>query len=108
VDWHDKSHAVDESSRRSDGLGRPRPRRSRGAVSRRVRAGIERSRAYQEVPTKPVKPVGAIALPVTAGVLPGALSRVHHVIDYLGTVLIALAAASLVLLTSLGGTTYAS
>jgi EmrB/QacA subfamily drug resistance transporter len=52
-------------------------------------------------------PLGAIALLVTAGVLPGALSRVHHVIDYLGTVLIALAAASLVLLTSLGGTTYA-
>src|SRR3984885_488074 len=52
-------------------------------------------------------PLGAIALLVTAAVLPGALSRVHHVIDYLGTVLIALAAASLVLLTSLGGTTYA-
>jgi EmrB/QacA subfamily drug resistance transporter len=52
-------------------------------------------------------PLGAIALLVTAAALPGALSRVHHVIDYLGTVLIALAAASLVLLTSLGGTTYA-
>jgi EmrB/QacA subfamily drug resistance transporter len=52
-------------------------------------------------------PLGAIALLVTAAVLPGALSGVHHVIDYLGTVLIALAAASLVLLTSLGGTTYA-
>jgi EmrB/QacA subfamily drug resistance transporter len=52
-------------------------------------------------------PLGAIALLVTAAVLPGALSRVHHVIDYLGTVLVALAAASLVLLTSLGGTTYA-
>ena len=31
----------------------------------------------------------------------------HHAIDYLGAVLIALAATSLVLLTSLGGTTYA-
>jgi len=52
-------------------------------------------------------PIGAIALLVTSAVLPGALSRVHHVIDYLGTVLIALGAVSLVLLTSLGGTTYA-
>jgi EmrB/QacA subfamily drug resistance transporter len=52
-------------------------------------------------------PLGAIALLVTAAVLPGDLSRVHHVIDYLGTVLVALGAASLVLLTSLGGTTYA-
>ena len=34
------------------------------------------------------------------------LKRVHHVIDYLGTVLLALAATSLVLFTSLGGTTY--
>jgi MFS family permease len=40
-------------------------------------------------------------------VLPGKLSRVHHVIDYLGALLIALAAICLVLLTSLGGTTYA-
>lgn len=39
--------------------------------------------------------------------LPGALTRVHHVIDYLGAALVALAAVSLVLLTSLGGTTYA-
>jgi MFS family permease len=52
-------------------------------------------------------PIGAIALLVTSAVLPGALSRVHHVIDYLGTVLVALAATSLVLLTSLGGTMYA-
>lgn len=35
------------------------------------------------------------------------MQRVHRVIDYLGTVLVALAATSLVLLTSLGGTTYA-
>ena len=52
-------------------------------------------------------PLGVIALAVTAAVLPSRLSRMHHVIDYLGTILIALAATSLVLLTSLGGTTYA-
>jgi EmrB/QacA subfamily drug resistance transporter len=51
-------------------------------------------------------PIGAIALVVTALALPGSLSRVHRVIDYLGTVLIALAATSLVLFTSLGGTSY--
>ncbi len=51
-------------------------------------------------------PVGAVALVVTAVVLPSALSRVHHVIDYLGTVLLAGAATCLVLLTTLGGTTY--
>ncbi len=52
-------------------------------------------------------PLGAIALAVTAAVLPRTLSRVHHVIDYLGAVLVALAATSFVLLTSLGGTSYA-
>jgi EmrB/QacA subfamily drug resistance transporter len=52
-------------------------------------------------------PLGAGALAVTSAVLPSHLSRVHHVIDYLGAVLIALAATSLVLLTSFGGTTYA-
>jgi EmrB/QacA subfamily drug resistance transporter len=52
-------------------------------------------------------PLGAIALAVTASVLPSKLSRVHHVIDYLGALLIALGATALVLLTSLGGTTYA-
>jgi EmrB/QacA subfamily drug resistance transporter len=51
-------------------------------------------------------PLGAVALAVTAAVLPSALSRVHHAIDYLGAVLIALAATSFVLLTSLGGTSY--
>jgi len=40
-------------------------------------------------------------------VLPGQLRRAQHRIDYLGTVLLAGAATSLVLLTSLGGTTYA-
>lgn len=52
-------------------------------------------------------PVGAVALGVTAVVLPGALSTVRHAIDYLGTALIAGAATVLVLLTSLGGNTYA-
>ncbi|HEV2373898.1 MAG TPA: MDR family MFS transporter [Streptosporangiaceae bacterium] len=52
-------------------------------------------------------PVGVVALAVVASQVPGRLSRVHHVIDYAGTVLLALAASALVLLTSLGGTTYA-
>jgi EmrB/QacA subfamily drug resistance transporter len=52
-------------------------------------------------------PLGAIALAVTAAVLPNAAQRVSHVIDYLGTLLLAGAATSLVLLTTLGGTTYA-
>ncbi len=47
-------------------------------------------------------PSGIIALVDHGVVLPGALSRVHHVIDYLGAMLVALAATSLVLLTSLG------
>ncbi len=51
-------------------------------------------------------PVGAVALVVTAIVLPGTSARVQHVIDYLGTILLAAAATSLVLLTTLGGTTY--
>jgi EmrB/QacA subfamily drug resistance transporter len=51
-------------------------------------------------------PVGAVALVVTAAVLPSTSNRVHHVIDYLGTILLAAAATSLVLLTTLGGTTY--
>ncbi len=52
-------------------------------------------------------PIGIIALIVTAIVLPGTLSRVQHVIDYAGTVLLAGVATSLVLLTTLAGTTYA-
>jgi EmrB/QacA subfamily drug resistance transporter len=51
-------------------------------------------------------PIGAVALAVVAAVLPGRLRRVHHSIDYPGTVLLGGAATSLVLLTSLGGTTY--
>ncbi len=51
-------------------------------------------------------PLGAAALVVTAVALPGALSKVHRVIDYLGTSLLALSATALVLFTSLGGTSY--
>ena len=51
-------------------------------------------------------PIGVVALFVTAAQLPGHLRRVHHVIDYLGTILLTLATTALVLFTSLGGTTY--
>jgi EmrB/QacA subfamily drug resistance transporter len=51
-------------------------------------------------------PVGIVALAVTAAVLPGRLSKVHHVIDYAGTALIGASAVCLVLLTSLGGNTF--
>jgi EmrB/QacA subfamily drug resistance transporter len=51
-------------------------------------------------------PIGAIALAVVASQVPGTLSRVHHKIDYLGTATLSLAATALILLTSLGGTTY--
>ena len=52
-------------------------------------------------------PIGAIALVVVASQVPGQLGRVHHIIDYLGTGVLSLAATSFILLTSLGGTTYA-
>jgi EmrB/QacA subfamily drug resistance transporter len=52
-------------------------------------------------------PIGAVALLVVASQVPGKLRRVHHKIDYLGTIVLSLAATSLILLTSLGGTTYA-
>jgi EmrB/QacA subfamily drug resistance transporter len=51
-------------------------------------------------------PVGVVALVVVAAVLPGALRRERHTIDYAGTILLALTVSSLVLITSLGGTTY--
>jgi EmrB/QacA subfamily drug resistance transporter len=52
-------------------------------------------------------PIGVVALIVVASQVPGTLSRIHHTIDYLGTAVLALAATSFILLTSLGGTTYA-
>jgi EmrB/QacA subfamily drug resistance transporter len=51
-------------------------------------------------------PIGAVALFVVASQVPGHLGTVHHVIDYLGAAMLTLAAGSLVLFTSLGGTTY--
>ena len=51
-------------------------------------------------------PIGVIALIVVASQVPGQLRRVHHVIDYLGTLVLSAAVTSLILLTSLGGTTY--
>ncbi len=51
-------------------------------------------------------PIGVIALIVIAFALPGMTSQGKHRIDYVGTVLLAAAATSLVLLTSLGGTVY--
>jgi EmrB/QacA subfamily drug resistance transporter len=52
-------------------------------------------------------PIGIVALAVTATTLPGSLSRVHRVIDYLGTVLLVLGASALVMFTALGGTSFA-
>ena len=52
-------------------------------------------------------PIGVVALIVVAIQVPGTLSRIHHTIDYVGTAVLALAATSFILLTSLGGTTYA-
>jgi EmrB/QacA subfamily drug resistance transporter len=51
-------------------------------------------------------PIGAVALAVTTVVLPNRVTRVQHVIDYAGALLLAGAATALVLLTTLGGTTY--
>ena len=48
-------------------------------------------------------PLGVLALFVTAAALPNALARVHHAIDYAGTLLLSGAATSLILFTSLGG-----
>jgi EmrB/QacA subfamily drug resistance transporter len=49
-------------------------------------------------------PIGAVALVVIAIVLPATGQRGHQIIDYLGTALLAAAATSVVLLTTLGGT----
>ncbi|MFJ3787084.1 MFS transporter [Kitasatospora sp. NPDC090091] len=52
-------------------------------------------------------PIGVVALVVIAAVLHGVEVKRRHRIDYLGTVLIAAVATCLVLMTSLGGTTWA-
>jgi EmrB/QacA subfamily drug resistance transporter len=51
-------------------------------------------------------PVGLLALVVTTATLPNLATRVQHVIDYLGTITLAGATTCMVLLTTLGGTTY--
>jgi EmrB/QacA subfamily drug resistance transporter len=51
-------------------------------------------------------PIGVVALVVVAIQVPGQLRRVHHKIDYLGTLVLSAAVTSLILLTSLGGSTY--
>jgi EmrB/QacA subfamily drug resistance transporter len=48
-------------------------------------------------------PLGILALFVTGAVLPGHLRRVHHTIDYAGTVMLAGSATSLIIFASLGG-----
>jgi EmrB/QacA subfamily drug resistance transporter len=52
-------------------------------------------------------PIGVVALFVLAATLPSASERVHHVVDYLGTVLLAGGLSAIVLATSLGGNSYA-
>jgi EmrB/QacA subfamily drug resistance transporter len=52
-------------------------------------------------------PLGIVALFVLAATLPRAKERVHHTIDYLGTLLLAGGLAAIILATSLGGNSYA-
>jgi EmrB/QacA subfamily drug resistance transporter len=52
-------------------------------------------------------PLGVVALFVLAATLPAAAERVHHVVDYLGTALLAGGLSAIVLATSLGGNSYA-
>jgi EmrB/QacA subfamily drug resistance transporter len=48
-------------------------------------------------------PLGILALFVTGAVLPGSLRRVHHAIDYMGTVFLSGGAAALIVFASVGG-----
>jgi EmrB/QacA subfamily drug resistance transporter len=52
-------------------------------------------------------PLGVIALFVLAAALPAAGARVHHTVDYLGTLLLAAGVSAIVLAASLGGNSYA-
>jgi EmrB/QacA subfamily drug resistance transporter len=52
-------------------------------------------------------PLGVLALFVLAATLPTVTERVHHTIDYLGTVLLGSGITAIVLLASLGGTSVA-
>ncbi len=51
-------------------------------------------------------PLGVVALVVLAAALPSLGERVHHTIDYLGTALLGAGLSAIVLLTTLGGTSY--
>lgn len=51
-------------------------------------------------------PIGLVTLAITSATLPGTMSRIRRVIDYLGTAMLALSSSCLVLYTSLGGTSY--
>ena len=51
-------------------------------------------------------PLGILAMAVLAAALPSISERREHRIDYAGTVLLGVSLASIVLLTTLGGTTY--
>jgi EmrB/QacA subfamily drug resistance transporter len=52
-------------------------------------------------------PLGVLAMFVLAATLPAASERVHHTIDYLGTVLLGAGLSAIVLGASLGGTSFA-
>ncbi len=52
-------------------------------------------------------PFGIVALVVTASALPNAATRIKHVIDYLGIILLTASSAALILFTSLGGSSWA-
>jgi EmrB/QacA subfamily drug resistance transporter len=52
-------------------------------------------------------PLGVAALAVIAAVLPAISDRVHHTVDYAGTALLAAGLSAIVLMTTLGGTTFA-
>jgi EmrB/QacA subfamily drug resistance transporter len=52
-------------------------------------------------------PLGVLAFFVLAATLPSVSERVHHVVDYLGTALLAAGLSAIVLATSLGGNSYA-
>jgi EmrB/QacA subfamily drug resistance transporter len=51
-------------------------------------------------------PIGALAIVVLTVTLPAGVARAHHSIDYVGTALLSLALVALVLMVTLGGTTY--
>jgi EmrB/QacA subfamily drug resistance transporter len=51
-------------------------------------------------------PLGIVAFFVLAATLPAVTERVHHVVDYLGTVLLGGGLTAIVLAASLGGTSY--